>query len=50
MMQIIEFGIACATRMNGGERMEHSRLGLFRFRDSERLGANARFSMLLRKP
>jgi hypothetical protein len=34
--------------MNGSERIEHGRLRLFQFRDGERLGANARFSMLLR--
>jgi hypothetical protein len=34
--------------MYGSERIEHGRLRLFQFREGERLGANARFSMLLR--
>src|SRR5580693_3822063 len=37
-----------ATRVNGGERIEHSRLRLFQLRDGHGIGAKAIFSRRLR--
>src|SRR6266481_2738960 len=37
-----------ATRVNGGERIEHSSLRLFQLRDGQRIGAKAIFSRRLR--